>query len=48
MGLADWLRSAESPTLTVGGRELPVVVRRLRQARRFTLRLAPDGSEVRA
>lgn len=34
-------------TLAVGGRELPVVVRRLRTARRITLRLAPDGSEAR-
>ncbi|MBX9883383.1 MAG: M48 family metallopeptidase [Novosphingobium sp.] len=34
-------------TLFVGGRELPVVVRRLRTARRITLRLAPDGSEAR-
>lgn len=34
-------------TLTVAGRELPVVIRRLRTARRITLRLAPDGSEAR-
>jgi predicted metal-dependent hydrolase len=48
MSLPDWLRRDSSPpTLTVGGRELPLVVRRLRQARRFTLRLAADGSEVR-
>jgi hypothetical protein len=33
--------------LSVGDRELPVVVRRLRTARRITLRLAPDGSEAR-
>lgn len=33
--------------LTVAGRDLPVVVRRLRTARRITLRLAPDGSEAR-
>lgn len=43
----DWLKRSSVPTLTVGDRVLPVVVRRLRQARRFTLRLAPDGSEVR-
>lgn len=47
MTLPDWLRRSEPPTLRVGDRELPVVVRRLRQARRFTLRLAADGSEVR-
>nr|WP_298194270.1 SprT family zinc-dependent metalloprotease [Novosphingobium sp.] len=33
--------------LSVGDRELPVIVRRLRTARRITLRLAPDGSEAR-
>ncbi|WP_408589548.1 M48 family metallopeptidase [Novosphingobium sp.] len=33
--------------VAVAGRELPVVVRRLRNARRLTLRLAPDGSEAR-
>ena len=33
--------------LSVGDRELPIVVRRLRTARRITLRLAPDGSEAR-
>ena len=34
-------------TIAVGDRELPIVVRRLRHARRITLRLAPDGSEAR-
>jgi len=33
--------------LLLGDRELPLVVRRLRNARRITLRLAPDGSEAR-
>ena len=33
--------------LSVGDRELPVIVRRLRTARRITLRLSPDGSEAR-
>lgn len=47
MGLFDWLQRDAAPSLTVGDRDLPIVVRRLRQARRFTLRLAPDGSEVR-
>ncbi len=41
-------RAAPLPrTLAVAGRELPVVIRRLRTARRITLRLAPDGSEAR-
>ena len=34
-------------TIDLGDRELPLVVRRLRNARRLTLRLAPDGSEAR-
>lgn len=34
-------------TVIVAGQALPVVVRRLRNARRLTLRLAPDGSEAR-
>jgi predicted metal-dependent hydrolase len=43
-----WLRreSAE-PTIVIEGRELPVALRRNARARRLTLRLAPDGSEVR-
>lgn len=56
--MIDWLRrpaaaedaalpAAPHPTVTVHGRALPVEVRRLRQARRMTLRLAPDGSAAR-
>lgn len=55
--MIDWLRrnprEPEAPaspvkrTVQVGDRELPLVVRRLRHARRMTLRLSPDGSEVR-
>ena len=33
--------------INVGGCQLPLVIRRLRRARRITLRLAPDGSEAR-
>ena len=33
--------------INLGDRELPLVVRRLRNARRITLRLAPNGSEAR-
>jgi len=49
----EWLRrplselSAEPPTVLVAGRPLPVAIRPLRNARRMTLRLAPDGSEAR-
>ncbi|MBB4860684.1 putative metal-dependent hydrolase [Novosphingobium chloroacetimidivorans] len=47
--MLDWLRRDPRavPTLAVAGRELPIVVRRLDRARRMTMRLAPDGSEVR-
>lgn len=34
-------------TISVGERELPLVIRKLARARRMTLRLAPDGSEAR-
>jgi len=44
----DWLRAGrEAPTVNLGGRDVPVAIRRHRQARRMTMRLAPDGSEVR-
>ena len=47
--MIDWLKrtSREPPMLDVGGQSLPVAIRRLAHARRMTLRLAPDGSEVR-
>lgn len=47
--MIDWLKRdpREAPTVAVGDRLLPLVVRRLHNARRMTLRLAPDGKEVR-
>lgn len=47
--MLDWLRRDPSapPTVEVAGRALPVVVRRLERARRMSMRLAPDGGEVR-
>lgn len=46
--LIDWLRAGrETPSATVGGRELPVAIRRHPRAGRLTMRLAPDGSEIR-
>ena len=47
--MIDWLRRAPDalPTVELGGRMVPVVLRRLAHARRMTLRLAADGSEVR-
>ncbi len=47
--MIEWLKRspAEAPVIEIDGRALPIVVRRLAQALRMTLRLAPDGSEVR-
>lgn len=47
--MIDWLRKRElsEPLVEVAGRMLPVVLRRNAQARRMTMRLAPDGSAVR-
>jgi predicted metal-dependent hydrolase len=47
--MIDWLlRGPEAdPVVEAGGRQLPVAIRRLPRARRISLRLAPDGSEVR-
>jgi predicted metal-dependent hydrolase len=50
--MIDWLRGAAAiqtadPDIDLGGRRVPIVLKRLRNARRLTLRLAPDGSEVR-
>ena len=47
--MIDWLLKREStdPTVEVAGRLLPLVIRRNAQARRMTMRLAPNGSEVR-
>jgi len=46
--MIDWLRrEREEPSVTVGGRELPIAIRRHPRATRLTMRLAPDGSEVR-
>lgn len=46
--MIDWLRRAQiDPEIELGGRRLPIVLRRHPSARRLTLRLAPDGSEIR-
>lgn len=50
--MIDWLRGASAksaldPAIELGGKPVPIVLKRLRNARRLTLRLAPDGSEVR-
>ena len=44
----DWLRrEAAEPVLQLASGELPVTIRRHTRATRLTMRLAPDGSEVR-
>jgi len=40
-------KAPERLAVTVAGQSLPVEIRRLRNARRMTLRLAPDGSAAR-
>ncbi|MFM2301342.1 MAG: hypothetical protein RLZZ84_1078 [Pseudomonadota bacterium] len=47
--MIDWLLrpARHQPHVEVAGRALPVVLRRTATARRMTMRLAPDGSEVR-
>lgn len=46
--MINWLRRAQpEPEIDLAGRTVPIVLRRMRHARRLTLRLAPDGSEVR-
>ena len=51
--LPDFLRrpfakaADAAPVVEVDGRAIPIVIRRLGQARRMTMRLAPDGSEIR-
>lgn len=50
--MIDWLRRASvrsggDPVIVLDGKDVPVAIRRHPTARRMTLRLAPDGSEVR-
>lgn len=46
--MIDWLlRPSDDLTVDIGGRLVPLVLRRNAQARRMTMRLAPDGSEIR-
>ena len=47
--MIEWLLrpARQEPQVEVAGRMLPVILRRNASARRMTMRLAPDGSEVR-
>ena len=50
--MIDWLKRADvrasgDPEIELNGETIPINLRRHKTARRLTLRLAPDGSEVR-
>jgi predicted metal-dependent hydrolase len=47
--MIEWLKRkpSETPVIELDGQVLPIVIRRFAHARRMTLRVAPDGSEVR-
>ncbi|MFL0357553.1 M48 family metallopeptidase [Erythrobacter sp. GH1-10] len=46
--MIDWLKRVPiEPEIELGDTIVPIVLRRHRTAKRLTLRLAPDGSEVR-
>ncbi|HSJ77774.1 MAG TPA: YgjP-like metallopeptidase domain-containing protein [Erythrobacter sp.] len=46
--MIDWIRRPPlEPEIELAGKRVPIVLKRLHNARRLTLRLAPDGSEVR-
>lgn len=46
--MIDWLRDDHrDPAIELSGTRLPIAIRRHARARRLTMRLAPDGSEVR-
>ena len=46
--MIDWLKRAPiDPEIELGGETIPIALRRHPTAKRLTLRLAPDGSEVR-
>ena len=50
--MIDWLRKDRPeveapPQIAVAGRILPIAIRRHARAKRLTMRLAPDGSELR-
>ncbi|MWV29079.1 M48 family metallopeptidase [Aurantiacibacter rhizosphaerae] len=46
--MINWLRDDhQNPAICVGDTSLPINIRRHARAKRLTMRLAPDGSEVR-
>ncbi len=46
--MIDWLRKdIQNPSVEIAGTDIPIAIRRHAKAQRLTMRLAPDGSEVR-
>lgn len=46
--MIEWLRREnQTPAVAVNGRDLPIAIRRHPRATRLTMRLAPDGGELR-
>lgn len=50
--MIDWLRRDQpsdlpEPQIAIAGQNLPIAIRRHARAQRLTMRLAPDGSELR-
>ena len=46
--MIDWLKRAPTdPEIDLNGQLVPIALKRHRTARRLTMRIAPDGSEVR-
>jgi predicted metal-dependent hydrolase len=43
----DWLHAPRDPVIDLDGEDVPIRIRTHPRARRLTLRLAPDGNEVR-
>lgn len=46
--MIDWLKTANlEPEIELNGETVPIALKRHRTAKRLTMRLAPDGSEIR-
>ncbi|WP_340588801.1 SprT family zinc-dependent metalloprotease [Erythrobacter alti] len=46
--MIDWLRDDhQNPSVDVAGSTIPIAIRRHARSKRLTMRLAPDGSELR-
>lgn len=46
--MIDWLKpDHQDPKIAVGGQDMPIQIRRNARAKRMTMRLSPDGQEIR-